>query len=283
MELVVISGKSGSGKSVALDALEDLGFYCVDNIPLELLVQLVEKLNENYKKVVVSIDIRNLLNNIKLQQILKSLPSFVNLKVIFLDCNKKTLVQRYSNTRRIHPLSNQDLSLESAIEYECQLMRPVMNAADEIIDTSTLSIHQLAQKIRCIVQGTANLPLKIIIESFGFKYGLPRSSDFVFDARFLANPHWIEELRPQTGLDQGVIDYLSSQEEVVDFIENTTAYIKRYLPSLKQNNRSYLTISIGCTGGQHRSVFIAEQIYKSLSQDNDNIKVYHRQLESKNI
>ncbi|MDH2998937.1 RNase adaptor protein RapZ [Pasteurellaceae bacterium LFhippo2] len=279
MELIIMSGRSGSGKSVALRALEDVGYYCVDNIPLPLIPQLAEFLAKSDRSTVVSLDIRNLSQDNNLDEILNSLSSDIETKIIFLDCERNALIRRYSDSRRLHPLSNQELSLESAIDLESTLLNPLIQQANYIIDTTNLSSHELAENLRELLRGTSEKELKIIVESFGFKYGVPADADYVFDVRFLPNPHWNPELRPMTGLEQPVIDFLERQPDVHNFIYETRTYLEKWLPALEKNNRSYLTIAIGCTGGKHRSVFIAEQIAQYFLSRDKSVQVRHRSLE----
>lgn len=280
MEIIIISGRSGAGKSVALRALEDMGYYCVDNLPLDLLPKLTEILANTQNSVAISLDIRNLPNSdTNLEQILTDLASKHQLRVIFLDSDRSTLIRRYSDSRRLHPLSIEDLSLEAAIDAEYQYLEPLVANADIVIDSSQLSTHALAERLREFLRGHRDKELKIIVESFGFKYGLPLDADYVFDVRFLPNPHWNPELRPQTGLDAGVIEFLSSHDEVNQFIYQTRNYIETWLPMLEKNNRSYLTIAIGCTGGKHRSVYIAQQIGEYFQAKGKNVKIQHKSLE----
>ncbi|QHB17482.1 RNase adapter RapZ [Mannheimia pernigra] len=280
MELIIISGHSGSGKSVALRALEDVGYYCVDNIPLALIPTLTDYLTQEKRSAVISLDIRNLPNTPNAIEELLTQLAPLNTKLIFLDCERNTLIRRYSDSRRIHPLSTQDnLSLESAIDLERKLLVPLVQNANYIIDTSNLSSHELAENLRYLLQGSSDKELKIIFQSFGFKYGLPTDADYVFDVRFLPNPHWHPELRPMTGLEQPVIDFLERQTDVHNFIYQTRNYLEMWLPMLEKNNRSYLTIAIGCTGGKHRSVFIAEQLAKYFRAKGKNIQLRHKSLE----
>ncbi|EJP30860.1 P-loop ATP-binding domain protein, PF03668 family [Haemophilus sputorum HK 2154] len=279
MELIIISGRSGSGKSVAIHALEDMGYYCVDNMPLPLIPQLAEFLAQTNSSAVISLDIRNLPNNPNEIIDLQTQLEHYNTKIIFLDCERNTLIRRYSDSRRLHPLSTKDLSLESAIDLEDSLLDPLIHQANHIIDTTHLSSHELAESLRMLLQGASVKELNIVVESFGFKYGLPLDADYVFDVRFLPNPHWNPELRPMTGLEQPVIDFLERQTEVHQFIYHTRNYLELWLPQLEQNNRSYLTIAIGCTGGKHRSVFVAEQIGKYFEAKGKKVQIRHRSLE----
>ncbi len=280
MEIIIISGRSGAGKSVALRALEDIGYYCVDNLPVDLLPQLVEILSVNQSSVAVSIDIRNLPNTAsQLEQVLSRLQEHHQLKIIFLDTDRSTLIRRYSDSRRLHPLSIQDLSLEAAIEAEQAYLEPLIQQANIIIDTAHLSTHELAERLREFLRGNTEKELKIVVESFGFKYGLPLDADYVFDVRFLPNPHWNPELRPMTGLDKPVAEFLNKHNEVNNFIYQTRSYIETWLPMLEQNNRSYLTIAIGCTGGKHRSVYIAQQLGEYFLAKGKNVRIQHKSLE----
>ncbi|MGC6341635.1 RNase adapter RapZ [Bisgaard Taxon 45] len=279
MEIIIISGRSGAGKSVALRALEDIGYYCVDNLPLDLLPQLADILSANYKSVAISLDIRNLPPSPQnLDQLLSKLMQQHQLKIIFLDSDRSTLIRRYSDSRRLHPLSAQDLSLEAAIDAEKKYLEPLTQHADLIIDTTRLSTHELAERLRDFLCERSDKALKIIFQSFGFKYGLPLDADYVFDVRFLPNPHWIPELRPLTGLDVPVAEFLNKQNEVNHFIYLTRNYIETWLPMLEQNNRSYLTIAIGCTGGKHRSVYITEQLGEYFKAKGKNVQIQHKSL-----
>ena len=280
MEIIIISGRSGAGKSVALRALEDMGYYCVDNLPLDLLPQLTEILSASQSSVAISLDIRNLPNSDStLEQTLNSVAQKHSLTLIFLDCDRSTLIRRYSDSRRLHPLSVKDLSLEAAIDAEYQQLEPLIQHANFIIDSSQLSPHALAERLREVLRGDADKELKIIVESFGFKYGIPLDADYVFDVRFLPNPHWNAELRPMTGLDEPVAKFLNGHDEVNNFIYQTRNYIETWLPMLEQNNRSYLTIANGCTGGKHRSVYIAQQIGEYFQAKGKNVKIQHKSLE----
>ncbi|MFZ7316849.1 RNase adapter RapZ [Avibacterium avium] len=281
MEIIIISGRSGAGKSVALRALEDIGYYCVDNLPVTLLPELATILAKKQSSVAISIDIRNLpSSNAELEHSLEQLQQHHQVKIIFLDSERNALIKRYSDSRRLHPLSVDSLSLEAAIDAEQQYLTPLIDAANLIIDTTHLSTHELAERLREFLLGHTQKELKIIVESFGFKYGIPLDADYVFDVRFLPNPHWNPELRPMTGLEQPVMDFLNKHNEVNHFIYLTRNYIETWLPMLKQNNRSYLTIAIGCTGGKHRSVYIAQQIGEYFQAKGENVTIQHKSLEN---
>ena len=280
MNIIIISGRSGAGKSVALRALEDMGYYCVDNIPFDLLPQLTQILSQSQSSVAISLDIRNIPNSATtLEQTLSTLQNHHQVKIIFLEADRSTLIRRYSDSRRLHPLSVQDLSLEVAIDAEYQYLEPLIQHANFILDTTRLSTHTLAEKLREFICGYGEKELKIIIESFGFKYGIPLDADYVFDVRFLPNPHWDPALRSMTGLDAPVAAFLNSHTEVNEFIYLTRNYIETWLPLLEKNNRSYLTIAIGCTGGKHRSVYIAQQLGEYFQAKGKIVQIQHKSLE----
>ena len=278
MELIIISGRSGSGKSVALRVLEDLGYYCVDNIPVNLLPSLVRSVSDNYDKIAVSIDVRNLpKEQQEFNDILEYLPGFANPTLFYLDSDDQTLIKRFSETRRLHPLSIDSLPLDLAIKQEKILLDVLITRADFMIDNTDLSVHQLAESIREKILGKKDKKLIITFMSFGFKHGIPKEADYVFDARFLPNPHWEPDLKPLTGLDQPVKDYLASHSIVQKFTWQIQTFVQTWLPHLERNNRSYLTIAIGCTGGQHRSVYLAQTIGESFAKSHANVKIRHRE------
>ena len=281
MELIIISGRSGSGKSVALRVLEDLGYYCVDNIPVNLLPSLVRSVSENYDKIAVSIDVRNLpKQQEEFNDILEYLPGFANPTLFYLDSDDQTLIKRFSETRRLHPLSINNLPLDLAIKEEKQLLDVLNTSADMVIDTTDLSVHQLAEAIRERILGKKDKQLIITFLSFGFKHGMPKDADYVFDARFLPNPHWEPDLKPLTGLDQPVQEYLAGHSIVQKFTWQIQTFVQTWLPHLERNNRSYLTIAIGCTGGQHRSVYLAQTIGESFQRSHPNVQIRHREQNS---
>ncbi|MEZ9591004.1 RNase adapter RapZ [Vibrio breoganii] len=281
-QLVVVSGNSGGGKSVALRALEDIGYYCVDNLPVTLLSAFVDGLSPQQRKVAVSIDIRNLPTNpSQVAAVLTTLDDAVQVTVLYLEANEETLVKRYSETRRIHPLSlvEDSRSLQQAIVEEKRLLSALKEQADLVIDSSKLSIHELSEMVRKRILGRDGQELVMVFQSFGFKHGLPSDVDYVFDVRFLPNPHWEPELRPLTGLDKPIQDYLFGFEDVVELKGQIQAFIERWLPSLEKNNRSYLTVAIGCTGGKHRSVFLTQQIGEYFLKQGQHVLIRHNELE----
>ncbi|AJR07391.1 RNase adapter RapZ [Photobacterium gaetbulicola] len=282
MMLMVVSGRSGSGKSIALRVLEDLGYYCVDNLPVNLLPQFIKTQQGNQQNIAVSIDVRNMPEDPEeISHTLDTLGDDVDVNVIYLDADDKTLVKRYSETRRLHPLSRHGMTLEQAILSESTQLSSLKARADLVIDTTTKSIHDLSETVRSRVLGRDSRELIMVFESFGFKHGLPNDADYVFDVRFLPNPHWIPELKPLTGLDQEVKDYLAGHAEVSQLIYQIRNFIETWLPMLEKNNRSYLTVAIGCTGGQHRSVYITQQLAEYFRYEGHQVQVRHRTLESK--
>lgn len=282
MVLMIVSGRSGSGKSVALRALEDMGFYCVDNLPVELLPSLAENLVQRQMSAAVSIDIRNLPETPEiLEAALLGLPEGFLPQLLFLDADRNTLIRRYSDTRRLHPLSSKNLSLESAIDAEDMMLEPLRSHADLIIDTSEMSVHELAEMLRSRLLGKRERELTMVFESFGYKHGIPIDADYVFDVRFLPNPHWDPKLRPMTGLDKPVAAFLDRHTEVHHFIYQTRSYLEQWLPMLETNNRSYLTVAIGCTGGKHRSVYVAQQLADYFRSRGKNVQSRHRTLEKR--
>jgi UPF0042 nucleotide-binding protein len=280
MELIIISGRSGSGKSVALRVVEDLGYYCVDNIPVNLLPSLVRSVSDNYDKIAVSIDVRNIpKEQDEFNDILEYLPDFAKPTLFYLDSDDQTLIKRFSETRRLHPLSIDSLPLDLAIKKEKELLDVLVTRADFMLDTTDLSVHQLAESIREKILGKKDKQLIVTFESFGFKHGIPKEADYVFDARFLPNPHWEPELKPLTGLDHPVKDFLANHSIVQKFTWQIQTFVQTWLPHLERNNRSYLTIAIGCTGGQHRSVYLAQAIGESFAMTHPNVKIRHREQE----
>lgn len=241
--------------------MEDLGYHCIDGIPYQLLEQLIDNVDAENNKIAISLDIRNLPTKAsEIELLLAAIKKKVSIEIIYLDAISSELIRRYSETRRLHPLSKQKLSLSQAIELENELLRPIRTCAAFSIDTTSLSIHNLNERIKIYLQGSSKSNLLLIFQSFGFKYSHPQDADYIFDVRFLPNPHWLPELQKYTGLEQPVKDYLESQELVKQTINQIENLFQSWLPYLETNNRNYVTIAIGCTGGKHRSVYLAEQI-----------------------
>lgn len=284
MKLVILSGRSGSGKSTALQALEDIGFYCIDNLPALLLPDLISQMSSETshpERIAVSIDARNLVSNLsRFPAILNQLKKqgWAECEVIYLDSSEATLIKRYSSTRRKHPLTNETTSLQQAITYESQLLEPIANMADIRVDTTRLSLYELRDTVKLRVAQRKEQTLSLLFESFGFKHGVPLDADFVYDVRALPNPHWIPELRQFTGREKPVIDFLSAEPDVQAMVEDIKHFLERWLPLFSANNRSYVTVGIGCTGGQHRSVYISECLASHFAGHMDNVHVRHREL-----
>jgi len=282
--LVVVSGRSGSGKTSALNILEDVGFDCIDNLPPSLLPDLIKQLNSeginDDLRLAVGIDARNLVGDLsKLPDILARLEATgIEVSVIFLQARRSDLIRRYSETRRKHPLSHETVSLPEAIDLEAKILSPILNISDRNIDTSGLSLHQLRDLIKNTIVPNSPEHMSILFESFGFKKGLPDASDFIFDVRCLPNPYWKQELRSLTGFDEGVIEFLESQVEVAAMLSDIIGFLTRWIPKFQANNRSYLTISIGCTGGQHRSVYIANRLREHFAKEQSLVQVVHKEI-----
>ena len=269
MELILVSGLSGSGKSVALAMLEDLDWYCLDNIPVRLLGMMLEEMTREgdakFAKLAIGLDARPRDQDLpELESLLPSLRDRgVDCRLLYLHADDDALTQRYLETRRRHPqsmVSAGGRSLEDAIRYERRLLAPIVELADVVIDTSGSSVHELREIMRDRVAGHPSQRVSLQLESFGFRHGLPPDADFVFDARFLPNPYWEKSLRPLTGRDPEIVAYLDGFAEVQSFIEDIATFLETWLPRIEAANRSYLTIAVGCTGGRHRSVYIVEKL-----------------------
>ncbi len=280
MQLIIVSGRSGSGKSVALHMLEDLGFYCVDGVPTTLLPNLVEELSQGYNKVATSIDARNFPRDFsKFKKVLANVKDLCeSCEIIYLNADDNTLIKRFSETRRKHPLTTDDISLDEALQREHELLHPLQKIADTEIETNQLSVHELRNNIRSTINNDQLPSLSILFLSFGFKHGLPLESDYVFDVRCLPNPYWEPELRQYTGLDPAIKQYLETGEETPAMVSDITNFLDLWLPHYEKNNRQYLTIALGCTGGQHRSVYVAEKLAAHYQQHRKHIQVRHRDL-----
>ena len=279
MKLFIISGRSGSGKSTILQALEDQGYQCIDNLPVTLLHSLVEEnLRSASLLLAVCIDARSQ----SLQtfpEILKALPLDKSARrVVYLDAVSPTLVKRFSETRRRHPLTSDKIDLRQAIDMEAQVLGTIADLADLTIDTTQLSSQQLKAQFVDRVLDHDSSNINLLVRSFGFKYGVPVDADFVFDLRCLPNPHWNPELRTLSGLDQPVMDYLQDQPMVNEMFEDISSILNRWVPRFEDNARVYMTVAIGCTGGQHRSVYMAQRLAEYLNREHSNVLVRHREL-----
>jgi len=280
-EFILISGTSGSGKSVALNALEDLGYYCIDNLPAMLLKEVATKLQKenSIDKVAISIDSRNQKFIQDIKKNLQLLNENTEAKIIFIDAEDSSLIKRYSETRRKHPLTNKDTSLVEAIQLDRQLLSHLQDNADIHIDTSKKTPHQLRALIKEHAMTVGNAPITVLFQSFGFKYGAPSETDFIFDVRCLPNPHWQDDLRPLTGLDQPVRTFLSKHDMVNNMQQDILRFVEKWLPAFIDDNRTYLTVGIGCTGGKHRSVYISSKLAEYFKeQKNIQIQLRHREL-----
>ncbi len=285
MRLLVLSGLSGAGKSIALQALEDLGFYCVDNLPMGLLPGFVAQMKavegrQEVKDIAVGVDARNMTDDLQnFRLILDNIKGQgISCEVIFIVASDNALIKRFSETRRKHPLTNDQIPLVEAIAAERYLLNPIADCADLHIDTSNTNVHQLRDQIRDRVGRTASPALSLQFLSFGFKHGHPIDADFVFDVRCLPNPHWDPQLRLQTGRDEDVIKFLQPQPVVKEMLEDITRFVERWVPSFEAENRSYLTVAVGCTGGQHRSVYLTETLGAHFKQIRESVLIRHREL-----
>ncbi|AKX56007.1 glmZ(sRNA)-inactivating NTPase [Thiopseudomonas alkaliphila] len=287
MQLVIVSGRSGSGKSTALAVLEDNNFYCIDNLPAELLLNLVENTllanDPATQQVAVSIDARNLPHQLEqLPQLLAQIKQLnIDCDVLYLDASNASLLKRFSETRRRHPLTKGSLSLAEAIEAEKQMLAPIAQLADLTIDTTQLNLYQLADCIKLRLLDKPEPTTSILLESFGFKRGLPIDADLVFDVRCLPNPYWEPELRAYSGQDSPVQEYFAQQPEVGEMYTDLYAYLSKWLPRIADSNRAYVTVAIGCTGGRHRSVYLVDQLAKALDGKLPNLQIRHRDLHAK--
>ncbi len=285
MRLIVVSGLSGSGKSVALNTLEDEGFYCIDNLPTGLIGPLVEQLLSGnmsiHERVAVGIDARSDVTD------LRAFPDLIDrlrerdgltVEVVFLQTAMDTLLRRFSETRRKHPLSRDGIPLIEAIDREQDILSGISDRADLLVDTTHLTLHGLRAQLRERLLPDDPHGLSLLLQSFGFKNGVPLDSDFVFDVRCLPNPHWEPRLRALTGTDQEVIEYLEANDEVERMFESIRDFLERWLPAFQAENRAYMTVSIGCTGGQHRSVYLSHRLASWFRDRIEQISIRHREL-----
>lgn len=283
MELIIVTGLSGSGKSIALRVLEDSGFYCIDNLPATLLPQISHHLDAtNQHKVAISIDSRSAALETLPNAIEMLKNSGISVRVLFLESSVEILVKRFSETRRKHPLSDANTTLAESILHERDLLAGLVGLGHHI-DTSNLSANTLRNHIRELILQTDNSQeskgLVLLFTSFGFKNGIPLDADFVFDVRSLPNPHYDPVLRPMTGKDEAVKVFLEKQPVVIEMLADIQHYVEKWLPSFDQDHRSYLTVAIGCTGGQHRSVYFVEQLSAYFKQQKQKVIIRHRDLE----
>jgi UPF0042 nucleotide-binding protein len=284
MKLLIVSALSGSGKSIALDTLEDCGYYCIDNLPVTLLedfinnVMLVDK--NTYAKTAIGIDARNqsesLANFSDNLSLIRA--KGIDCEVIFMQAEEATLLKRYSETRRRHPLTDYNIPLKEALLIEREMLTPIARHANVVIDTSRTQYHQLRELIKDQIVERDYRHISLQFQSFGFKHGVPLDADFVFDARSLPNPYWIPALRSLTGKDQAVIDFLKGQDIVNELFEDVYVFIDKWIPRFEKEGRSYLTIAIGCTGGQHRSVYLVDSLAKKFKSPALNVIIRHREL-----
>lgn len=284
MRLLIVSGLSGSGKTVALHYLEDLGFYCIDNVPAALLATMVGELTATedplYSNLAIGIDARNRATD------LAQLPEFIRevrargyqCEIVFLHADDNVLLKRYGETRRKHPLSAAGLSLREAIERERELLEPIIASAELVLDTTRTSIYDLRDIIRRRVGGHDRPGLSILIESFGYKHGIPADADFVFDLRCLPNPYWDPALRHQNGRDAKVIEFLDAAPSVQRMHDDILGFLDHWIPEYIDFNRNYLTVALGCTGGQHRSVYMVERLAADLSTRYSPVLTRHNEL-----
>ena len=285
-DVIIVSGMSGGGKSTALNALEDLGYYCIDNLPGAMLPDFGPRISANpelYRKVALGIDARS--RESDLQVVLDWMTSLresgFNCRLLFVTAEKPVLIKRFSETRRRHPLTGSDKVLPDAIENEELILMALRGQADQVIDSSNTNIHQLRRQVWNFVDRRSS-DLTIVLQSFAFKKGVPQDADFMFDARVLPNPHWQTELRALTGQDEAVRIWIENDRSVVKMTRDIQDFMNTWLPAFKNAQRSYVTIGIGCTGGKHRSVYLAEKLAEVLGKEHENVLVHHRDTPSRN-
>lgn len=289
MKLIIVSGLSGAGKSIALHALEDLGYYCIDNLPVALLGAFAERMlaapaehpgDHHFERCAVGIDARNGAEELSLlPEILDGLQGRgIELRRLFLRSDPNTLLKRFSETRRRHPLTRDDLPLSEALEREREVLQPIADGADRCFDTSLTTQHELRDVITRWAEGAVRAGPALQFQSFGFKIGMPSDADFVFDARCLPNPYWQPALRPYTGRDVPVRDFLDGEPEVDAMFTDLITFLESVLPRYEQSNRSYITIAVGCTGGQHRSVYLVERLSAHFRRSRGQVLTRHREL-----
>ena len=281
ISIVIVSGRSGSGKSTALNVLEDIGYYCIDNLPVTLLSPLIQRLEVEkvIQKVAVGIDARNIADDLVMfPDVIGSFNNdYVRTTILYLDAASPALVKRFSETRRKHPLTNEKRDLREALDQETQLLDPISDMASLSIDTTDMTIHELRDEIRSRISEETH-DFALLFQSFAYKRGVPVDADLVFDVRCLTNPHWQPALKKLTGLQVQVQDFLDGQNDFAEMYQDLSGYLDQWLPRFKVNNRSYLTIAVGCTGGQHRSVYMTQKLFRHYESRFNNVQVRHREL-----
>lgn len=284
MKLLIVSGLSGSGKSIALDTLEDCGYYCIDNLPVTLLEDFISHVMlvdiKTYAKTAIGIDARNQSESLAAfsESLLLIRSKGIDCEVIFMQAEEATLLKRYSETRRRHPLTDLNIPLKEALKLEKEMLTPIAKHASVVIDTSRTHYHQLRDLIRDQIGERDITHISLQFQSFGFKHGVPLDADFVFDARSLPNPYWVPELRGLTGKDQPVVDFLKEQPLVGELLKDVIDFLQRWIPRFEAEGRSYLTVAIGCTGGQHRSVYLVDALARHFKTPSLNVIARHREL-----
>jgi UPF0042 nucleotide-binding protein len=283
-KLILVTGLSGGGKSTALRALEDLGYYCVDNLPAALLPEFAQQIKSNpsrYSIAALGVDARSPGKD------LEEIPAWLeepetsglDIQLLFLTADSRAIIKRFSETRRRHPLTNDKDSLPQAIAKESELLSGLQAGADWVIDTSDTNIHQLRRQVwKCA--GSSNDTMTIVLESFAFKRGVPQDVDFIFDARILPNPYWVEELRELNGIDDAVSQWLEQDKAVTGMQTDILTFLRNWLPEFQRSQRSYVTVGIGCTGGRHRSVYLVDRLAQGLAKDYKNVLIHHRELQA---
>lgn len=282
-KLVIVSGRSGTGKSAALNVLEDSGYTCIDNLPARFLPDLFSDSGDQHdlRYFAVSIDVRNLWRELRdIPDMVKNLKGTgIDCKIVFLDASTETLIKRFNETRRKHPLSNKEITLGEALAIETELLKEIEQVAGLTINTDALGPYEFNERLRDSLSLSAEQSTLLLFQSFGYKFGIPTNADYVFDVRCLPNPHWHAELRPFNGRDKPVRDFLSAEQDVIDMNSTIREFLNRWLPPLFEGSRSYITIAIGCTGGKHRSVYIAETLTKRFAEQYPNVQARHRELD----
>jgi RNase adapter protein RapZ len=281
MNFYIVSGLSGSGKTIALQAMEDAGFYCIDNLPAALLPQFAQLLHADAKgqNAAIGLDARNRSFLSDVPVVLDRLKAHgIRYRIVFLDADETVLIQRYKETRRRHPMTDADTSLREAIALERELLDPLAYAANLRLDTTRTTPPELRHQVHSFIQAEATEGVTLLFESFGYKRGTPLDADFVFDVRCLPNPHWQLELRPHTGLEQPVIEFMEQCEEVQAMFDELKNFLERWLPRFAREDRSYITVAIGCTGGRHRSAYLVNRLAEYFTETGFKTQIRHREL-----